>query len=142
MINNTVTKSLFVNSINNTFVNMLDFPMINENYRGKPYCYLYGVSLIDYTRTAIVKKDVCNVGQDKVWYTENHYVSEVWFFPTPGESLPEDDGILFTLVFDGELKRSYIMLMDAVTLESVAVSYLPVNVPWSAHGYLFPEAQF
>ena len=89
-----------------------------------------------------MKKDLCKDGGDKVWYRENHYVSEAWFFPTPGDSLPEDDGVLFTLVFDGELKRSYIMLMDPVTLESIAVSYLPVNIPWSAHGYLFPEAQF
>lgn len=139
---NTVTKSLFVDSTNNTFVNILDFPSINENYRGKPYCYLYGYSIIDYTRTAIVKKDLCNTGLDKVYYRENHYVSELWFFPTPGEGLAEDDGVLFTVSYDGELKKSYIMLMDAVTLEPIATSYLPRRVPWSAHGYLFPEAQF
>ena len=47
-----------------------------------------------------------------------------------------------TLAYDGELKQSYMMLLDAKTLEVVATAYLPHNIPWSAHGYHFPEAQF
>ena len=141
LANNTVTKSVYNNKVGSVFVNMLDFPIINENYRGKPYCYLFATSLIEYTRTALVKKDLCGNELDKVWYMENHYVTESWFFPTPGGTA-EDDGVLFNLAYDGELKQSYVMLMDAITLEPFARSYLPHRVPWSAHGYLFPEAQF
>ena len=54
----------------------------------------------------------------------------------------EDDGILLSIVFDGNLKQSYLLLLDGVTLKTVAVSYLPYNVPWSAHGMHFPEADF
>jgi carotenoid cleavage dioxygenase-like enzyme len=139
---NDVTKTTFSNKINSVFVQMFDFPVINEQYRGKQYCYVYAVSQVDYTRTALVKKHVCDDSTgDKIWYKENHYVTEVWFLPSR-EATPEDDGILFTTAFDGELERSYIMLLDAVNLEVVATSYLPHNIPWSAHGMHFPEAQF
>jgi carotenoid cleavage dioxygenase-like enzyme len=139
-------KSIFLNQVDNIFVNMLDFPKINEEYRGLEYCYLYAESIVDYTRTAIVKKNVCDPSKDVVWYKENHYVSEVWFFPTPASEregeLAEDDGVLMTLVYDGERRMSYMMLLDAMSMESIATSYLPHRVPWSAHGHLFPEAQF
>ena len=56
---NKVVRSTFSNKINSVFANMIDWPIINEEYRGKEYCYVYGVSLVDYTRTALVKKHVC-----------------------------------------------------------------------------------
>lgn len=136
-----ITRSTFDNKLNSVFANMFDFPMINEQHRGKEYCFVYGVSMVDYTRTAIVKKDVCGTSSDKVWYKENHYMSEIWFFPSP-KAKTEDDGVLMTIAFDGEAQRSYLLLLDAVSLETVAISYLPQNVPWSAHGMHFPEAQF
>ena len=136
-----VTKQSFRNETDSIFANMIDFPMINENYRGKEYCYVYGVSLVDYTRTAIVKKNVCRSGEDKIWYKENHYLSEIWFHQSPNSTV-EDDGVLMTLAFDGERKQSYMMIIDALTLETIATSYLPHNIPWSAHGYHFYEAQF
>ena len=36
----------------------------------------------------------------QIWYKENHYVTEVWFLPSP-DATTEDDGILFTTAFDG-----------------------------------------
>ena len=59
---------------------------------GKKYCFAYGVSMYGYSRTALVKKDVCSSGGDKVWYLEDHYAAEMTFIPNPnGES--EDDGV-------------------------------------------------
>ena len=43
-----------------------DFPTINEDYRGKKYCIAYGLSAFAYSRTALVKKNVCNSEEDKV----------------------------------------------------------------------------
>ena len=61
-----VKTSTFPNIIKNRFINTFDFPTINENYRGKKYCYTYGMSAFAYSRTALVKKDVCNSKEDKV----------------------------------------------------------------------------
>ena len=43
-----------------------DFPTINENHRGKRYCYTYGVSSFSISRHALVKKNLCNSEEDKV----------------------------------------------------------------------------
>ena len=52
----------------------------------------------------------------------------------------EDDGVLITIVFDGPKKQSYLLLLDAKSLTPINHSYLPHNIPWSAHGMYFPEA--
>lgn len=61
-----IAESNFPNTINSRYINTFDFPMINEAYRGKKYCYLYGVSAFAYSRTALVKKNVCDSTDDKV----------------------------------------------------------------------------
>ena len=43
-----------------------DLPTINEDYRGKRYCIIYGLSAFAYSRIALVKKNVCNAKEDKV----------------------------------------------------------------------------
>jgi carotenoid cleavage dioxygenase-like enzyme len=52
----------------------------------------------------------------------------------------EDDGVLMSVVFDGPRAQSYLLLLDAVSMEPLARAYLPHNIPWSAHGLHFPEA--
>jgi len=135
-----VKVSKFDNIIKSRYINNFDFPMINENFRGKKYCYLYGWSAFAYSRTALVKKNVCDSTKDKVWYKENHYSSEMHFLPNPA-GRAEDDGVLITIVFDGEKEQSYFLLMDAKTMTPINKAYLPHNIPWSAHGMWFPEAQ-
>jgi len=137
----TVSHTNFPNIINSEFVNTFDFPMINEAYRGKSYCFLYGLSAFAYTRMALVKKNMCDSSQDKVWSRPNHYPSEMHFLPNP-QPKAEDDGVLITVVFDGEKEQSYVMMIDAVTFTPVNMAYLPHNIPWSAHGMYFPEAHF
>ena len=48
------------------FINSFDFPTINEGYRGVRYCVVYGWSAIDYSRQALVKKNVCDSTKDQV----------------------------------------------------------------------------
>jgi len=136
-----VVPSQFPNSIKNKFINNFDFPTINEDYRGKSYCIVYGWSAIDYSRQALVKKNVCDSTKDLVHYVENHYSSEMHFLPRPGGS-GEDDGVLVTIVFDGPKEQSYLLLLDAKTFRPIDRAYLSHHIPWSAHGMHFPEAQF
>merc|ERR1712126_283194 len=134
-----VKTSTFPNILKNKYINTFDFPTINEDYRGKKYCYTYGMSAFAYSRTALVKKDVCTSKEDKVWYKENHYMSEMHFLPKPGGK-SEDDGVPITIGFDGTKEQSYLMFMDAKTFTPINQAYLPHNIPWSAHGMYFPEA--
>ena len=57
----------------------------------------------------------------------------MWFIPNP-KAKSEDDGVLITIVFDGEKEKSYILLMDAITFSPLNTAYLPHAIPWSAHG--------
>jgi len=116
-----------------------DFPTINEAYRGKKYCIVYGWMSIDYTVITIVKRNICT-GEEMTWHKKNHYPSEMNFVADP-EGQTEDSGVLITLVFDGEKQESYMMVMNATTFLPVAVADLPYPVPWSAHGNFYLEGQ-
>ena len=54
----------------------------------------------------------------------------------------EDDGALITIGYDGNRQQSYLLLLDARTFTPLNTAYLPHNIPWSAHGMHFPEANF
>merc|ERR1719192_429683 len=118
----TVDKSVKVEDWPNArgipMLNTLDFPMINNNYNGK--------------------KDREDTMNDKMWSQNSHYPGEVFFIPRPGAEA-EDDGVLVTVVFDGEQSRSYLLLLDGQTFAEVNRSYLPFKVPFSFHGNWFPE---
>ena len=68
---------------------LLDMPVINEAYRARHYCYVYGLVLKADNRTlsniAIVKKDLCSLDSlgggrgDKVWIVPDSYPVEPWF---------------------------------------------------------------
>lgn len=121
----------------------LDMPTINENYRYKKYCYVYGVVLkwdgTKLARIAVVKKDLCRGGkQDKMWFVPNHYPVEAWFVPLPGGQ-SEDDGYLLMPVLDGERGQSYLAIIDAKTMKTANRAYLPTFVPYSLHGRFFPD---
>ena len=65
----------------------------------------------------------------------------MFFLGNPGGT-EEDDGVLVTIVFDGVLENSYLMILDAGSFTILDKSYLPQNIPWSAHGMHFPEAKW
>lgn len=123
------------------YLNHFDFPTINENYRGKKYCIVYGWSAYGYSRMVLVKRNLCRPDLSRSWAIENHYSSEMFFVPNP-EGKSEDDGILITIVFDGPKEQSYLLIFDAKTFQEINRAYLPHNIPWSAHGMYFPEAKF
>jgi len=118
-------------------LNTVDFPMINENYVGYKNRYAYGWASIDYWRQTLVKKDLENSINDKTWSRPSHYPGEVFFIPRPG-GVDEDDGVIVTVVFDGEKEQTYLLLLDGTSFTEINYSYLPYNVPFSFHGNWFP----
>ena len=106
------------------------------------YCVIYGWSSFDYSRNALVKKNVCDASKDKVLYWENHYPTEMYFLADP-EGSEEDDGVLVSVSFDGELEKSYLLLLDAKNFKEIDRAYLPINIPYPlSHGMHFPNAKF
>lgn len=97
------------------FVNMLEVFIINEKYRLKYYCFVYGVVFKSDNKIwgnfFFVKKDVCNVFGDLLWFIFGYYFMEGWFVLN-FEGLFEDDGIFMVLVLDGNIGKSYILFFD------------------------------
>lgn len=122
------------------FVNMLEVPTINENYRSKQYCYIYGVVFKSDNKLwgnfSFVKKDVCNSSGDLSWSIPGHYPMEGWFVPHPNGST-EDDGVLMVPVLDGNLGKSYLIMLDPKTMKPITKSYVPFTVPFHFHGRFF-----
>lgn len=123
---------------------MLELPTINENYRFKEYCYVYGQVIEfdnkDFSHVAIAKRDVCGKQRDRLLYIPNHYPSEAWFVPNP-TGTDEEDGVLMAPFYDGEKDATYLAVIDPVTLTIISKSYVPTRIPFSFHGKYFKDMQ-
>ena len=67
------------------------------------------------------------------------HFSEANFIANP-EAKSEDDGVLVTIAYDGVKQKSYLLVIDALTLETINIAYSPYRIPYSFHGNFFPEA--
>jgi len=120
------------------YYNQFDFPKVNPNYYGRHYCYAYGQAIVDVRRQYLVKKNVCDSTEDKIWYKEEHYSGEPIFIPNPNGS-SEDDGVLLVIVLDGSTRLSYLLLLDGQSFETLAEARLETFIPMSIHGSWFDE---
>ena len=64
--------------------------------------------------------------------------TEPIFIPNPNAT-KEDDGILLSVILDGEKGLSYLGVFDAGTLTLRSKSYVPMSLPFNLHGQFFPE---
>ena len=114
----SVTLEDWPNALGIPLLNTIDFPVINNNYSGRKNRYGYGWVSIDYWRMSLVKKDLEDSLNDKTWSSRSHYPGESFFIPRPGAQA-EDDGLLVNVVFDGEARQSYLLLLDGQTFTEV-----------------------
>ena len=123
----------------------LEMPTINENFRSKKYCYVYGAmynyDLKDYTHIAINKQDLCNSSNsDKSFHIPHHYPSEAQFVPFPPElAREEDDGYLLCNILDGDKGQNYIAIIDPKSMALVNKAYMPLHTPFNFHGRFFEK---
>jgi all-trans-8'-apo-beta-carotenal 15,15'-oxygenase len=73
-------------------------------------------------------------GERRVWSAAPHgFVSEPLMVPRPGASA-EDDGWLLAVVWNGERSGSDLVILDATSMEEVALVELPLAMPYGLHG--------
>jgi all-trans-8'-apo-beta-carotenal 15,15'-oxygenase len=87
---------------------------------------------------AIKKLDLVN-GERKVWSAAPRgFVSEPVMVPriTPagGPEPAEDDGWVLTLIWNGARCASDLVILDAASMEELAVVELPLAIPYGLHG--------
>jgi carotenoid cleavage dioxygenase-like enzyme len=103
------------------------------------YRYTYGISVhpnhpIGFYNS-LVKIDTAK-GTSSYWYTPDCYPGEPCFVPGPNSKC-DDDGVLLSIVLDSRNGNSFLLVLDAHTLEEVARAVVPVPIVYGFHGDYF-----
>lgn len=111
-----------------------------QNYHGNPdYRYVYGCGLHPshpkgfYNQ--LVKIDV-QTGEHASWHQADNYPGEAVFIPQPNRK-SEDDGVLLSVVLDADQQHSFLLVLDAKTLQEKARAKLPHAVLFGYHGAFY-----
>ena len=124
---------------------IVELPTINPSRASKPHCFVYlwaphlgGAPT--FGAMGLIKKDVCNATAPVLaWKVANHFPAEAVFVPRPGGA-EEDDGMLLTVVWDGDEEKTYLALIDPATMETHAALYCEGHaMSFGIHGRFFPR---
>ena len=111
----------------------IELPRINYfRCNEHPYRYVWGVASGSGWIDRIVKADVVD-RQSTVWSEEGCFPGEPVFVAAPGAEA-EDHGVLLSVVFDGRNGRSFLLVLDARSLDEVARAEVPHQIPFGFHG--------
>ena len=111
----------------------LELPRINYmRCNERPYRYVWGVGSRSGWLDQIVKGDVVQRSA-AVWSEDGCYAGEPVFAARPGAE-DEDDGVLLSVVLDGRTERSFLLVLDAASLEELARAEVPHHIPFGFHG--------
>lgn len=112
----------------------IELPSINPSFLTLPHQYSYGV--IDRAKSSfydgLVKFD-SDSKTAKIWETFGHTPGEPIFIPRPEAKL-EDEGVLLSVVLDGYSGQSYLLCLDAATMQELGRAKVPGAVGFGFHG--------
>lgn len=115
----------------------IELPRINyECNNGRDYQFAYGVGMNkerpnDFINQ-LVKIDV-KAKTARRWYEEGCYPGEPVFVAAPGASA-EDEGVVLSVVLDGEKGNSFLLVLDAASFRELARAEVPHHIPFGFHG--------
>jgi torulene dioxygenase len=112
----------------------MELPTINPRYLTRRHRFSYGCAdrLKSSFMDGIVKFD--NVTQQSIfWETEGHTPGEAIFVADP-EGKAEDDGVLLTVVLDGYVDKSYLLVLNAKDLTEVGRAEMHGPMSFGFHG--------
>ena len=128
----TITAKL----VTNTSFDLIAF---NGKYAGRKYRFAYGTG--DHGEGVwwnnLVKVDM-DTGATIEWYKRDHFPSEPNFIARPGAT-EEDDGVLLSTVLGGDRNASYLLILDAKTMQPLAEADAPHFLPYLSHGFAAAE---
>jgi carotenoid cleavage dioxygenase-like enzyme len=112
----------------------VELPQINEARCGGDYRYVYAclVRRAGEFLNALVKFDLGGNSRRR-WYQPACFPGEPVFVPRPGAGA-EDDGVLLSVVLNPAEDRSFLLVLDAATMEEAARVAAPHRIPFGFHG--------
>ncbi|KAK2751100.1 hypothetical protein FQN57_000175 [Myotisia sp. PD_48] len=128
-----------------------ELPIINPQYVTRPHRYVYGLNATGKSSffDGIVKIDT-KTKEAKYWSHRGQNAGEPIFVPRKLETrqsqngvngvLDEDDGVLLSVVLDGFSGKSYLLVLDAKTLDEVGRAHVAGPIGFGFHGIHVPAA--
>jgi carotenoid cleavage dioxygenase-like enzyme len=111
----------------------IELPRINYGRcNERPYRYTWGVGSDGGWLDRIVKADVVERGAT-TWSEDGAYPGEPVFVASP-DGGAEDDGVLLSVVLDGRKGNSFLLVLDAASLDELARAEVPHHIPFGFHG--------
>ncbi|KAJ6780319.1 hypothetical protein PWT90_05316 [Aphanocladium album] len=119
-----------------------EMPTINPDYACRPYRYVYSIpsrGLSTAIGECIAKTDL-QTRDALIWAgPRGHTPSEAIFVGRPGAA-DEDDGVVLSVVLDGEGRRSYLLCLDARTMTEMGRAEADFAIAFGLHGLHAPAA--
>jgi carotenoid cleavage dioxygenase-like enzyme len=113
----------------------IELPRVAPDRAAAAYRYAYGVASApdgsDLFNT-LVKLDVRSASVAS-WSAPSAHPGEPIFVARP-DAVDEDDGVLLSVVLDAAAARSYLLVLDARTLDECARALVPHHIPFGFHG--------
>jgi carotenoid cleavage dioxygenase-like enzyme len=111
----------------------LDLPRINYGRcNERPYRHAWGIGFGGGWIDRIVKADV-DERNSVVWAEDGCFPGEPVFVAAP-DAEREDEGVLLSIVLDGDKGNSFLLVLDAGSLEELARAEVPHHIPFGFHG--------
>lgn len=113
----------------------IELPTINyQRHNGCRYRYAWAgrssapANFLD----GLVKIDF-DQNQNRYWAESGCFPGEPLFVPAPGDG-SEDAGVILSVVLDSKRQTSFLLCLNASSMEEMARMYLPHFVPFGFHG--------
>lgn len=127
----------------------IDLPTVHPALYHKPYRFAYGINKSDPALPTfadrIVKLDMDSPGAEpKAWAVPGYTPGEPVFVPKPGSSPidQEDDGVVLSVVLDGDSGKSMLVVLDAREMTELARAEMDTHFPISFHGVWAQQAKW
>ena len=120
----------------------IEYPHINyQSFNTKQYRYVYATRFGTQHEIAnsLVKIDTDD-GSSVVWEQDNCYPTEPVFVAQPNAK-KEDDGILLSVVLDARNQTSFLLMLNASTLQEIGRAIVPQTLPFTLHGRYFSKQE-
>ncbi|KAJ4386111.1 hypothetical protein N0V93_009003 [Gnomoniopsis smithogilvyi] len=117
-----------------------ELPTINPNYRTRQHRYVYSLPQTGRSTflDTLVKTDTVTREILQWDNTKGHTPGEAIFVPRPG-AVEEDDGVLLSVVLDGYSEKSYLVCLDAKTMQEMGRAEMDFAVGFGLHGMHSPD---
>eukprot|EP00931_Biecheleriopsis_adriatica_P056629 TRINITY_DN33562_c0_g1_i2.p1 TRINITY_DN33562_c0_g1~~TRINITY_DN33562_c0_g1_i2.p1 ORF type:complete len:452 (+),score=67.76 TRINITY_DN33562_c0_g1_i2:216-1571(+) len=119
-----------------------DFPCVNPKFRSRSHRYFWAVEWFSgsdsYASMSIVKYDLSS-GAKIAWRRPDWYPSEATMVASDRDGAAEDEGILLFVALDGSSGETFLIGVDAQTMETVSEAGPFPRIAFSTHGSFYPS---